>query len=127
MPQYFGKLPATAQAWVNIGAVEAIETSDRGVHFQCGDSSLIISILDSNLIRVRLAPNGEFMPRRSWAVTRDDAEWSIVPFEVQETADAVEIKTDRMRVLVQRQPCRITCFDIRSRPFAQDADIGMSC
>ena len=126
MPQYFGKLPATAQAWVNLGAVEAIETSDRGVHFQCGESSLIISILDSNLIRVRLAPNGEFMPRRSWAVTRDDAEWSIVPFEVQETADAVEIKTDRMRVLVQRQPCRITCFDMGDRPFAQDAEMGMS-
>ena len=126
MPQYFGKLPATAQAWVNLGAVEAIETSDRGVHFQCGDSSLIISILDSNLIRVRLAPNGEFMPRRSWAVARDDAEWSIVPFEVQETADAVEIKTDRMRVLVQRQPCRITCFDSGDRPFAQDAEMGMS-
>ncbi|HEY9781850.1 MAG TPA: TIM-barrel domain-containing protein, partial [Leptolyngbyaceae cyanobacterium] len=126
MPQYFGKLPATAQAWVNLGAVEAIETSDRGVHFQCGESSLIISILDSNLIRVRLAPDGEFMPRRSWAVARDDSEWSIVPFEVQETADAVEIKTDRMRVLVQRQPCRITCFDIRSRPFAQDAEMGMS-
>ena len=126
MPQYFRKLPATAQAWVNLGAVEAIEISDRGVHFQCGDSSLIISILDSNLIRVRLAPNGEFMPRRSWAVARDDAEWSIVPLEVQETADAVEIKTDRMRVLVQRQPCRITCFDSGDRPFAQDAEMGMS-
>jgi len=31
-----------------------------------------------------LAPTGEFMPRRSWAVTLDDPEWPVVPFEVRE-------------------------------------------
>jgi len=37
------------------------------------------------------------MPRRSWAVTVDDPEWPVVPFEVRET-DAVEIATEQMRV-----------------------------
>lgn len=133
MPQYFGKLPTTDSFWVTLGAVSAIEKSEcpgrtqsaSTVHFHCGDSSLIISILAPNLIRVRLAPTGEFLPRRDWAVTRDDADWSIVPFELHETTETVEIKTEQMRVVVQRQPCRITCFDSSNRPFAQDAEMGM--
>ncbi len=125
MPQYFGKLPTTDQPWETLGAVQAVEKSDRSVHFQCGEASLTISMLAANLIRVRLAPTGEFIPQRSWAVTRDDAEWFVVPFELQETSEAVEIKTEQMRVHVQRHPCRITCFDSSGRPFAQDAEMGM--
>lgn len=125
MPQYFGKLPTTDQPWTIIGAIQAIQHHERGVHFECGGPRLVISVLAPNLIRVRLAPNGELMPRRSWAVTLDDAEWSVVPFQVQETDAAVEIATERMRVCVQRQECRIACFDSNNRPFAQDADMGM--
>jgi len=62
------------------------------------------------------------MPRRSWAVTVDDSEWPVVPFEVRELM-AVEIATEQMRVCVQRQECRITCFDSGGRLFAQDADM----
>lgn len=125
MPQYFGKLPTTEESWSTIGVVQSIQRDDRAVHFKCGDSCLAITVLAPNLIRVRLAPNGEFMPRRSWTVTLDDAEWPIAPFEVQETDAAVEIATEQMRVIVHRQECRITCFDPAGRPFAQDADMGM--
>jgi alpha-glucosidase len=125
MPQYFGKLPTTDQSWVTVGAVETVSKSDRAIQLNCGESSVVISILDTNLIRVRLTPNGEFLPQRPWAVVQDDAEWSSVPFEVKETADTVEIKTVQMRVVVQRQPCRIACFDNGDRPFAQDAQMGM--
>ena len=125
MPQYFGQLPTTDLPWSKLGAVQAIHRSARGVHFMCGDSCLAINVLAPNLIRVRLAPNGEFIPRRSWAVTLDDAEWSVVPFEVQETNAAVVIETEQMHVRVQRQECRIACFDKAGRPFAQDADMGM--
>jgi len=60
------------------------------------------------------------MPRRSWAVTLDDPEWPVVPFEVRETDVAVEIATEQMRVRVQRQECRITCFDVSAgRLFAR--------
>lgn len=125
MPQYFGQLPTTEQPWSTIGAVQAIQQDARGVHFECDETSLTISVLAPNLIRVRMTPNGEFMARRSWAVTLDDAEWSVVPFEVQETDAAVEIKTERMHVHVQRQECSIACFDKAGRPFAQDANMGM--
>ncbi|NHC34166.1 glycoside hydrolase family 31 protein [Scytonema millei] len=126
MPQYFGQLPTTDQPWVTVGAVEAVSQSDRAVQLDCGESSVLISVIDANLIRVRLAPHGEFFPQRPWAVVGDEEiERSPVPFEVAETPDTVEIKTDRLRIVVQRQPCRLTCFDNCDRPFAKDAEMGM--
>jgi len=84
-----------------------------------------IGILAANLVRVRLSPTGQFQPRRSWAVTQPDADWPPVPFTVQETETVVQIKTDQLRVVVERHPCRICCFDAKNRPFAQDAAQGM--
>jgi alpha-glucosidase len=69
-----------------------------------------------------MTPTGEYLPRRSWAVTLADEEWPSVPFEVREKAEAVEIETDRLRLVVYRDPCRIECFDSSGQPFAQDAD-----
>jgi len=125
MPQYFGQLPINDQPWATLGSVQAIQRDDRGVRFECGDACVAISVLASNLIRVRLAPNRQFMPCRSWAVTLNDAEWAVVPFEVEETAEAVEITTKQIRVRIQRDRCQIACFDQSGRPFAQDADISM--
>ena len=121
MPQYFGNLPTTQQPWSTLGAVQSIWQDDRSVHFECDGSHLIVKVVAPNLIRVQLTPTGELMPRRSWAVTRDDLEWQTVPFEVRETDEVVEIETEQIRVCIKRQPCRVECFDKAGRSFAQDA------
>jgi alpha-glucosidase len=129
----FKQLLTTEQPWSVIGAVKSVERSDspestlheHEVHFECGGPQLKISVLAPNLIRVRLAPTGEFMPRRSWAVTVDDSEWPVVPFEIHETPEAVEIETEQVRVQVQKDPCRVMCFDKVGRPFAHDANPGI--
>lgn len=68
-----------------------------------------------------MAPTGEFLPHRSWAVAQADEQWPTVPFEMQETPDAVEITTAQIRINVSRDPCRVECFDAKGQPFAQDA------
>lgn len=125
MPQYFGKLPTTTQPWTAIASLENIQRDEKGVWCECGESRLAVSVLAPNLIRVRLAPTGEFMARRSWAVALDDGEWDTVQFEFKETAETVEIETEKMRVSIQRHPCRIQCFDKENRPFSQDIDLNM--
>ncbi|MEH1889938.1 MAG: TIM-barrel domain-containing protein [Nostoc sp.] len=125
MPQYFGKLPTTNQPWTTVSNVKAVTWDNNIINFDCGDSRLAISVLAPNLIRVRFAQTGEFMPRRSWAVTLDDAEWATTPFAVRETEATVEIETAQIRVCVQREKCRIACFDKANRPFAQDAEMGI--
>ncbi|MCG6137743.1 MAG: DUF4968 domain-containing protein [Nostoc sp. LLA-1] len=125
MPQYFGQLPVNKQPWTNIGTVEFINQSNQTINFADGDLRLTITVLAANLIRVRLTPTGEFIPRRDWAVTLDDADWPTTPFEVQQSDTTVKIATDQMRISVQLQGCRITCFDKANRPFAEDAETGM--
>ncbi len=125
MPQYFGQLHAIEQPWSTLGTVQAIEYDQRRILFKCGDPCVSISVLAPNLIRVRMTPTGEFLPRRSWAVALADEEWSTVPFEVREQADAVQIETQQQRILVYKDPCRIHCFDSQGQPFAQDVDPAM--
>ena len=125
MPQYFGKLTTTNQPWTTIGSVENIQRDERGVWCESGESRLAISVLAPNLMRVRLAPTGEFMPRRSWAVALDDGEWDKVNFDFKETAETVEIETEKMRISLQKNPCCIQCFDKEGRPFCQDTEMGM--
>jgi len=126
MPQYFGQLHTTEPPWSTIGAIQEIEQDERHVRFKCGDSYLSIGVLAPNLIRVRMTPTGEFLEGRSWAVTQPDEQWSTVVFEVQEKADAIEIETEQLRIVVYRDSCRIECFDLVGQPFAQDADQAMS-
>jgi alpha-glucosidase len=126
MPQYFGQLHTTEPPWSTIGAIQEIEQDERHVRFKCGDSYLSIGVLAPNLIRVRMTPTGEFLEGRSWAVTQPDEQWSTVVFEVQEKADAIEIETEQLRIVVYRDSCRIECFDLAGQPFAQDADQAMS-
>jgi alpha-glucosidase len=116
MPQYFGQLHTTKPSWSTIGAIQAIQQDDRQVRFNCGEPGITISVLAPNLVRVRMSPTGTFLPRRSWAVTRADEQWSPVPFEVRETAEAIEIETEQLRIVVQRDPCRISALTQPDNP-----------
>ncbi|HEY9800499.1 MAG TPA: glycoside hydrolase family 31 protein [Leptolyngbyaceae cyanobacterium] len=125
MPQYFGQLHTTEPSWTTLGTVQAIEKSDRHLLFHCGEPCLKISVLAANLIRVRVTPTGKFLPRRSWAVTQEDEQWAAVEFEVKEQADVVEITTQQLRVVVHRHPCRVECFDLTRKGFAEDVNLGV--
>ena len=103
MPQYFGKLQTTEQPWSTIGSVQSISKSDRTIHFNCGETSLNISILAPNLIRVRMSPTGEFNSR-SHSITLSDEEWEIIPFEVRETEEKIGTETAEILISVKRSP-----------------------
>lgn len=121
MPQYFGKKYSTTPAWSSLGAITDINASDRSLSIQCGESGLKITVLAPNLIRVRMSPTGEFLPRRSWAVTKDDGDWEAVSFQVSQTSEELKITTEQLRVVVERNPCKIKCYDLEGQLFAEDA------
>ncbi len=125
MPQVFGKLPQTSQSWNTIADVQSVEVDDRYIYLNCGDVDLKLSVLSPTLIRVRMAVKGDFLPRRSWAVSQADDRWEKTPFDLEQTDEIIEIKTDQIRVKIQRHPCRISCYDSNGQPFAQDAEMGM--
>jgi alpha-glucosidase len=122
MPQYFGQLPTTDQSWLTLGDVRSIQQTDRGVLLQGDRACLQVTVLASNLVRIRLAPTGEFLPRRSWSVVRADEAWETVPVAIAESSTAIELKTDQLRVQIDRAPCQITCFDPAGHAFAEDVN-----
>jgi alpha-glucosidase len=125
MPQYFGQLQTIEQPWTLVETVQRIERSDRYVDLICGKSLIRISILASNLIRVRFAPTGNFLPRRSWAVARKDGDWEKISFEVTETPETIDIQTEGMTVTIEGSQGRIQCSDRNGNLFAVDAEAGM--
>ncbi len=125
MPQYFGKLPTTNQPWTGIATVQGFQQQARTIILECGTSRVAITILTASLIRVRLAPTGEFTSRRPWAVNLDDAKFPQVAFEVRENDASIEIETELIRVSIQKYNSKITCFDKENRPFAEDTSMGM--
>lgn len=126
MPQYFGQLPQTSQAWTTLGDVAAVHPSDRGVQINCNEATLQVTVLAPNLVRVRLAPTGNFLPHRSWAVAKADDDWATTSVEQVETNAAIALKTPQLTVQISRNPCRITCFNANGIPFAQDSELGMA-
>ena len=126
MPQYFGQLPTTEQTWSMLGDVQSIEQTDRSVSLSCDRACLQITVLAANLVRVRLAPTGEFAPRRSWSVARADEAWETIPVAIAVSPTAIELKTEQIRVQIDRSPCRITCFDPAGQAFAEDAALNLS-
>lgn len=125
MPQVFGNLPTIAQAWTTLSPIESVEQTDRGVLCHCGAAKLSVTVLTACLVRVRLAPSGTFLPRRSWAVTSEDGDWPSIPIGVKETEHAIELNTDKFLIHIHRHPCRIVCYDPAGNPFAEDVDTGM--
>lgn len=125
MPQYFGQLPTLEQPWSIIGTVESFNLSDCHIDFTCTNAKFRVSILAPNLIRVRFTPKNEFLPRRSWAVTLDDTEWENTNFEVQETPETIEIKTEQIQIKIFRDGCRLHCYDANGQPFACDAQTSV--
>ncbi len=126
MPQYFGKMPSLDQTWTTPAAVRSLSQNQQSLIFDCGNSRLQVTVLAANLLRVRLTPMADWLPRRSWAVTLPDADWPAVDFQVQETETTVEIVTQQLQLRVDRHPCRLGCFDRAGRPLAQDGGLGMA-
>jgi alpha-glucosidase len=128
MPQYFGQLPTTAQAWTTPDPIKSVEIGTRQVDADLGTARLRVTVLAANLIRVRFTPNPEFAPRRSWNVATDDAEWDPVPVKIETGDETIVLETEQMQVQIQRSTPRITCFNSDGIAFAQDADpaIGWS-
>src|SRR5438270_74619 len=100
----FGVMAASQDAWATLGALESFTRDARGIVGDLGGPRLAVTVLAPNLVRVRLAPTGAFLPHRSWAVTRDDSEWPAVPFDLRESVTEITIETGQMRVRIERNP-----------------------
>lgn len=89
-----------------------------------GGPRVAITVLTDRIIRVRLAPDGIFAPRRSWAVARADEEFGEVTFELEESDSELLLRTALLTVRNDRDKGRLSFVDVHGQPFCAD-EIGM--
>ena len=92
-----------------LGPVEGYEVRDNFLEVRCGRASLRIYVVSPKIIRVRLAPDGEFPEKRSYAVVKEVVER--VEFSVEDKEGFIELSTPALRVRVEKRPCRVVFLD----------------
>ncbi len=117
-------ISSSTGGWQSLGAVTGHQRHGDSLLVSCGDSAVQITPREGGIVRVRVAPTGEFGRDFSWAVTgalRSPA------WQIHEDADRIELITDCLRVHIARKPCRITFHDARGRLIAgEDTSKGMA-
>lgn len=136
MPEFVGQMPARKPIWQRIGGVQQVKAMPQAIDLTCEQGQIRLSILAEHLVRVRVAPyptpiptqgpfSTSFLPDRSWTVARPDPQWKTIAYQVTETASAIEIQTDLLRISIQKQTGQIGFRDQSDRGFAQDvAGVG---
>ncbi len=79
-----------AQGWQHVGKVDSVQKRDDGVELATGRAKVRVTFVREGLVRVRLAPNGEFPADHSWAIIQSP-EPPIVT--VQEGTDTVTVSS----------------------------------
>lgn len=114
------------------GLLQSYSREGRTLTLDCGGPRLAISVLSPRIVRVRLAPEGTFAPRRSWDVVPPDEEFPETPFEVRETDEALLVHIGAgngssnndddsgLSLHIRRNPCRISFADAEGRSFCRD-------
>jgi alpha-glucosidase len=127
MPEFVGQMPSVPPTWSTMGAVQQVEFSQTAILIKGELAQLSLTLLAANLVRVRFSPmHLKRLPRRSWAVTRDDQNWLPVPYKSRETPEIIEIITAQLWIQVERATGKLCWFDPAGRPFAADVAEGMA-
>jgi alpha-glucosidase len=110
-------IPSTFQS---LGDVTSFHFDQQRLGLRCGDTAVRIEALAPDLMRVRLAPDGQFGHDFSYAVAQTGWPPTEVMFEAGH--DVLELRSAALICRVQRTPCRISFYDPLGRLLAADAD-----
>ena len=103
-----------------LGDITSFDYHDQSLTITCGQATVRIDVLAPDLLRVRLAPDGQFGAGFSYAIEK--TEWPAVDVAFEESADALLLRTAAITCRVQRSPCRLTFTDANGRLLASDAE-----
>ncbi|MCB9849165.1 MAG: DUF4968 domain-containing protein [Phycisphaerales bacterium] len=92
-----------------LGDVTAYAHDGGTLTLECGDARVRLDAITDHVVRVRLAPQGEFARDFSWAVEERAPKAAFT--KVFTDDDTLLFKTAYVSVVVRRKPCRISMMD----------------
>ena len=108
----------TASPYEFLGSVTAVQKESRGLLLVCGGDALRVEVLAPDLVRVRLARQGQWDESPSYAVIKSS--WPSVDWKVTESANGITLETRALKIRINRTPCRLSFYDQQDRLINQD-------
>ena len=111
--------------WQSIGNLDSYTGGKNGVTLVAGKTVIRVLALAPDLVRIRVAREGEFLVDQSWAVVKTD--WGSVDVDVRNSADELRLITDQLIVKIAKKPIRFTFTDRSGNVInADDEERGIS-
>lgn len=107
-----------------LGTVRSYRHVGCTVFLDCGGPLVALTPLTDRIIRVRLAPQGSFAPRRSWAVSGPDQDFPGASLEISQTDTTLLLQTAALTIHLARNSCSIGFTDEQGHTFCAD-ETGM--
>lgn len=111
-------------AFITLGVLHSSTREERSLILDYGGPCVAITVLTDRIIRVRLAPDGVFEARRSWALARADTEFGEATFEFKESDRELLLRTATLTVRIDRDRGSLSFADVHGQPFCAD-EAGM--
>jgi alpha-glucosidase len=118
------ELTRVTESLITLGALRSSTREGRAFILDYDGPRIAITVLTDRIIRVRLAPDGVFAARRSWAVARADDAFPEISFEIEELDHALILRTASLMVKIERDRGSLSFFDAHGQPFCAD-EVGM--
>jgi alpha-glucosidase len=100
--------PSFAQGWQHLGAVQHVEKLQNGVELSAGNAKVRVTAFRDGVIRVRVAPQGNFPKDSSWAVIEAPEHPSI---KIDEDQNDVRLSKGTVNVSIHKSPLLISFAD----------------
>src|SRR5207247_10325374 len=108
------------ESFITLGALHSSTREGRALILEYGGPRVAITVLTDRMIRVRLAPDGMFAARRSWAVARADDQFPETSFEIEESGQALVLRTASLTVRFERDRRSLSFAAVEGDPFCDE-------
>lgn len=105
-----------------LGSVTAVEALPAGVRLQCGEAAVRLAFLTDGILKVWLAPDGQFSDGFSYALDPDRAWSGPQMLDLDERGDSVILRTATMEVRIERSTGMLGVFTRDGRSVLEDAE-----
>lgn len=101
-----------------LGAVTGYHQEDNNFYFTDGHATVEVKVVSDEIIRVRLAPSGQFLADFSYAVPRTNQRVAVFSFDENELNYMV--KTNTVTCVIQKADFLISFADRKGKPYNTD-------
>ncbi len=105
--------------WRHLGKMTAALPQGNQIIFRNSESTVVVTVLAPDLVRVRMVPSTVLPPDYSWAVAKTD--WPSTAVQFSGTGDSRTIRTAELEVRIDLQPFRVGFYDTQGKVISGDA------